>query len=413
MRILVVTNKCPPDYDGGYELSAFQVANALRGRGHDVQLVTSHYRPTFKGTRADPDWVHRIFEFREWPSLSGLKIARSIADARRFAELTNVGVPNSDRLEQYLGGNTPDLAYCFGFHGIGLATGYALARRRIPILWHAGNYLIAQDLQLGKLLRRHRFAHRVGLHLLSRRARGMILGGDYRHIAFLSEAMIDEFERMGVPPQHAYVIPRGIDFELAPPEQPPPSTPSFLMASRISEEKGYGIALEAAGILAAASPLSWSLKIAGPGRLDYIDSLKTRAEELGIRERVHFLGMLSRDQVLSQMRDSTAFLSASIWEEPFGRTNIEALASGTALIAAETGAIGEIVGDSGCALTYERKDPAALAKCMQRVLEQPETRKDLVRKGLDRIRSKYTMEKILDLTESTFEKVLQDYGVQA
>ena len=32
LRILLVTNKCPPDFDGGFELRAFQIAQALRAR---------------------------------------------------------------------------------------------------------------------------------------------------------------------------------------------------------------------------------------------------------------------------------------------------------------------------------------------------------------------------------------------
>ena len=44
LRILLITNKCPPDFDGGYELRAFQIAAALRDRGHDVDIVTSNFR---------------------------------------------------------------------------------------------------------------------------------------------------------------------------------------------------------------------------------------------------------------------------------------------------------------------------------------------------------------------------------
>ena len=63
LRILMVSNKCPPDFDGGYELRAFQIAQALRARGHELDLVTSRYRPTYQGERQDPPWVHRIFRY--------------------------------------------------------------------------------------------------------------------------------------------------------------------------------------------------------------------------------------------------------------------------------------------------------------------------------------------------------------
>jgi glycosyltransferase involved in cell wall biosynthesis len=404
-----LSNKCPPDYDGGYELSAFQVAGALRDRGYDVHLATSHYRPTFKGNRSDPDWVHRIFAYLEWPALTKKRLARSMEDARRVADLTNVGVDNADALHAYLKKESFDLAYCFGLHGIGLATAFPLAARKMPILWHAGNYLIAQDLQLRSLWKRHRLAQRIGMHLMSRKAKLMIQRGDYSHIAFLSEAMQREFVRMGYKPPHSYIIPRGIDFPLSDLQED--RSPAFLMASRVAEEKGYDVVLEACGTLAKQSPITkWELHIAGSGRPEYIESLKAKARHEGIEDRVRFLGMLKRDEVLEEMRHSYAFISASLWEEPFGRTNIEALACGAPLVAADTGAIREIVGDSECALIYPKHDAAALARNLQDILGSSQLRGDLAHKGVDRIQKAFTMDRILDLTENVIAQVMKDYG---
>lgn len=410
VRILVLSNKCPPDYDGGYELSAFQVAGALRGRGHDVLLVTSHYRPTFTGQRADPDWVHRIFHFEEWPSIGGKGLARALQDARRVALLTNVGAENAGRLREYLASHPCDLAYCFGLHGIGLATAQPLAASKIPTLWHAGNYLIAQDLQL-RGLRRQRLAHRIGANLLAPKAFAMIQRGDYDHIAFLSHAMRKEFVRMGYEPKHSYIIPRGIDFPLAENvERPRKDPPILLMASRVAEEKGYGVAIRAAGLLHRKDKdLPWKLHIAGSGRAEYLDQLKSSAEKEGIGERVQFLGMMGREAVLEAMRNATAFISASLWEEPFGRTNIEALACGAPLVAADTGAIREIVADSGGGLIYEKTNAEALAEALDSVLRSEDLRLELARKGIERIKSAYTMDRILDMTESTMQQVLEHY----
>lgn len=412
MRILVLSNKCPPDYDGGYELSAFQVANALRGRGYDVHVATSHFRPSYKDERKDPDWVHRIFDYREWPSISGSGFGRALQDAKRLAFMTTIGLKNGEALDKFVEGQAFDLAYCFGLHGIGLATAFPLARRQMPILWHAGNYLIAQDMQLRQLFGRERAAHRFGMHVLSWRAKKDVFAGDYRHIAFLSEAMKREFVRMGFEPAHSYVIPRGIDFPLAEDiERPRTDPPVFVMASRVAEEKGYDVAIDAGGLLTKSKPDSaWELHIAGSGRPEYIGRLKEKARSNGIEDRVTFLGMLGREAVLEAMRQSTAFISASLWEEPFGRTNIEALACGVPLIAAQTGAISEIVGDSGCALVYEKTSAKELSAAMERVLLSSHLGHELAHKGIERIKHAYTMDRILDLTEEVFGKVMLAYG---
>src|SRR6185295_6527398 len=44
MKILVLTNLYPPHYLGGYELICHAVVNALRARGHTVQILTSNHR---------------------------------------------------------------------------------------------------------------------------------------------------------------------------------------------------------------------------------------------------------------------------------------------------------------------------------------------------------------------------------
>src|SRR6185312_5590282 len=44
MKILVVTNLYPPQHVGGYELGCRDVVEKLRGRGHEVRVLTSDFR---------------------------------------------------------------------------------------------------------------------------------------------------------------------------------------------------------------------------------------------------------------------------------------------------------------------------------------------------------------------------------
>ncbi len=408
MRILVLSNKCPPDYDGGYELSAFQVAGALRQRGYEVKLLTSEYRTTYTGEKnTEPAWVTRRLRFLEWPKLSGSRFARAEQDFRRVMLHTAVGSQNAQIVRDFRIENEVDLAYCFGLHGIGLAAAHPFVERTVPILWHAGNYLIAQDLQLKNLFSRQRFVHRLAVRR-AKQAYNLVLDGDYSHIAFLSEAMKREFVKMGYEPPHSYIIPRGIDFPLAE-DVDKPRPLNFLMASRIGPEKGYDVVLEACGLVPNRAR-GWMLRIAGSGDESYIEHLKHKAKSLGISERVQFLGMLKREEVLDEMRNAYAFISASLWEEPFGRTNIESLACGAALIAADTGAIKEIVGNSDCAAIYEKNNANQLAQIMEDLLNNPAKRTQLATRGIERIKAAYTMDKILDLTEDVIGQTMKDYG---
>ena len=62
------------------------------------------------------------------------------------------------------------------------------------------------------------------------------------------------------------------------------------------------------------------------------------------------------------------------------------------------------------ALTYEKNSPGELADHMERLLRDPSLGMQLARAGLDAIRERYTMDRIMDLTEETFDKVLRAYG---
>ena len=54
MKILVLSNLYPPDFIGGYELGCRQVSDALRGRGHEVLVLTSAPRLPIADTEGSP-----------------------------------------------------------------------------------------------------------------------------------------------------------------------------------------------------------------------------------------------------------------------------------------------------------------------------------------------------------------------
>ncbi|MEA2552542.1 MAG: hypothetical protein QOJ65_718, partial [Fimbriimonadaceae bacterium] len=95
VRIVMISNLCPPDFDGGFEMRALQIAGALRKRGHDVQFLTSRYRPTYSGEKNDPEWVHRILDYVE-KGESGLQ------RLTRFLAALPKSVENAAAVDRYL-----------------------------------------------------------------------------------------------------------------------------------------------------------------------------------------------------------------------------------------------------------------------------------------------------------------------
>lgn len=403
LRILLVTNKCPPDFDGGYELRAFQIANALRDRGHEVEIVTSKFRPTYTGERDDPEWVHRILRY---VLVSRSRTLWRYVDRlpRRIA-CTSVAQENVPAMEAFLDGRSYDLAYCFGLHRVSLAIMEPVVRRGIPILWHAGDGYIADHLlHWPKTLP----GYALSLQLFARRWYEIEKQLDFRHIAFVSEFLRDECMEKGFRPKRPFVISRGIDFPLGwDVERRRPDPPIFFMAGRIDPQKGMHHAIEAAAMLRRKRPeLDWRLEIAGIAFSGYLDKLHAQIRGAGIEDRVSFLGQIPRKEVLTRMREATAFLSCSTYGEPFAGTIIESLASGTLLIGSNAGSIREVAKHEESALIYEQNRVDQLATHMERALSDPELRRRIALAGVRVIEQRYTLDAILQQTEAAFEEVI-------
>jgi glycosyltransferase involved in cell wall biosynthesis len=418
LRILLLTNKCPPDFDGGFELRAFQLAKALRERGHAVDVVTSRFRPTFKGERCDPPWVHRIFRYV--PVSQAVGFARRLDRVRKHLESTTVAAENMPAMERYLaqhhdglegrdGWERPyDIAYCFGMLRISFGVVEPVQRRGIPILWHAGGTCMADHFfHWPKKIPGYGLAMRLltrGWYAFEHRVR-------FQHVAYVSEFLRDREEERGHVPPHRYVISRGIDFPLRHDvERAREEPPMFFMACRLDPYKGVHHAVSAAALLYRRNPeRAWRLEIAGesldPG---YRATLEAQIAREGLQDRVQFLGRLSRSEVSERMSRATAFLFTSIYGEPFSSTIIETLASGTPLIAADDGSILEVVEPGVTALVYPKNEPHALAAHMEAVLDDPARGQALARAGLRTIEQRYTLDRILDLTEQTFARVIAD-----
>jgi glycogen synthase len=406
LKILLVSNICPPDYDGGYELRAFQIANALRARGHDLDLVTSEYRATFKGERKDPDWVHRVFHY---VLVSNSKTAwRYLDRIPKRIECTSVASENIPRMERFLQDRNYDLAYCFGLQRISLATVAPIVKRGIPILWHAGDGYIADHFHhWPKSLP----GYELGLKLFANKWYSLEKRLDYRYVAFVSRFLRDGCNAKGFTPKKSYVISRGFDGPLGwDVNRPKSDPPLFFMACRIDPQKGIHHAIEAAGLLRKRRPeLDWRLEIAGVAYSGYKEKLIAQANEFGIQDRVTFLGQVPRSEVLAKMRASAAFLSCSTYGEPFAGTIIETLASGTTLIGANAGSILEVATPDESALIYEIGDTATLSAHLEKVLVDPDAREKIALDGVNVIEQRYTLDRILDQTEETFLDVMNDH----
>lgn len=148
---------------------------------------------------------------------------------------------------------------------------------------------------------------------------------------------------------------------------------------RLARHKGVQVLLEA-----VASQAELHLIVAGSGPQE--QELRRDAVELDITDRVTWLGGVpqqSLPEVYGQF-DVLAVPSLSTpgWVEQFGRVAVEAMASDVPVVAADSGALPDVVGDAG--LLVSEGDPVVLAEALVRVGRDTELHAALRARGRER-----------------------------
>ena len=80
----------------------------------------------------------------------------------------------------------------------------------------------------------------------------------------------------------------------------------------------------------------------------------------------------------------------------------EALACGVPVVGSRSGAIPEIVEDGKTGLLATPLDPASFADAIERLVQNPQLRRDMGQRGLERVRRDFT-------TERSIEAILEVY----
>jgi glycosyltransferase involved in cell wall biosynthesis len=162
------------------------------------------------------------------------------------------------------------------------------------------------------------------------------------------------------------------------PETLAPGEKLIVAVGRLVEQKGYPVLLRAfAQVRKTANARLWILG-EGPLRV----ALKKQARELQLSEAVRFLGF--RSNPYAYMARADVFVLSSHWEG-FGNVIVEAMASGTAVVAADCPyGPREVVEDGISGRLVPPGDAEALAANLSEVLHDSGLRAQLVAGGLTR-----------------------------
>jgi glycosyltransferase involved in cell wall biosynthesis len=134
-----------------------------------------------------------------------------------------------------------------------------------------------------------------------------------------------------------------------------------------------------------------ALIVVGDG--DQRAELEALAAELGVAERVRFLGM--RSDVPALMASSDVFVHAAPFE-PFGIVCVEAMACRLPVIVPDGGGIGEAVIEGETGLIYPALDHVALSRAIGRLAHDPAELGAMAGRALADVRKRFTVETYVD-----------------
>jgi type III pantothenate kinase len=218
-----------------------------------------------------------------------------------------------------------------------------------------------------------------------------------------------ELIRLGAASGELSVIPCGVDLAAFTPTGPvAPRTPGMrrlLFVGRLVQRKGVGNIISALPGLARTE-----LVIVGGPERDALARdpearrLATLAEDLGVRDRVHFHGRMSRADLPALMRSADALVSVP-WYEPFGITPLEAMACGVPVVASAVGGLIDTVVDGRTGVHVPPRDPERLATELAGLLDDPARRRAYGREGVRRVRRLYDWERIATTTLDVYARL--------
>lgn len=162
--------------------------------------------------------------------------------------------------------------------------------------------------------------------------------------------------------------------------------PTVLFLSRLHYKKGCEFLLEAAALLRDRG-VACRVAFAGTGDEPYVRTLSTMSEQLGLADRVHFLGQVRGVEKFSLYQNADLFVLPTS-QENFGLVLIESLACGTPVVTTKGVDIWQDVEASGAAAIVDQA-AEPLADCVARLLGDNDLRVSMGEKARPWVFSTY------------------------
>jgi phosphatidyl-myo-inositol dimannoside synthase len=302
-----------------------------------------------------------------------------------------------------------DVLHCGNIRPVGYAVRWVHGKQRTPYLVYVNG---------GDLLRERRKARQSPI---KRRTAQWILGqaagivATSRWVADLTTEVLREVGVAAPPPVAALDL--GTDPAHFNPSRDTGAlrrrwgvgdAPLILTVARLVPHKGQDMGIRALAALAHDFP---DLRYIMVGEGHEEARLRELARELGVSDKVGFVGAMRDDELPEAYASSTIYLGASrvdkeINVEGFGISFLEAGASGVPSVAGDSGGVRSAVRDGETGIVVPPTDVDAIADALRSLLLDPDRRKQMGRAARHAVETHYNWDRVAqDTREFTYRVV--------
>jgi len=217
----------------------------------------------------------------------------------------------------------------------------------------------------------------------------------------------DHLLRFGGDPKKIVYHPVGIDckrFVYQPRSTGRAEPIRILSVARLVKEKGLELGIRALGRLLKETPqLQVRYDIVGEGPLR--GQLEHLVGELGLVGQVRLLGPKLQGEVIQALLESDIVLAPSV-AEALPVSLMEAQAVGLPVVATEVGSVDQIVQHGKSGFLAPPGDVSALCRHLSDLIEHPELRAEMGRRGRAHVEQHYDIDRLNDRLVNLYENLL-------
>ena len=382
LKIVLACDTFAPDINGAARF-AERLAGGLARRGHDVHVIAAAFDNT-QGTRKEIHdgaelTLHRIRSHRipnhktlRWPEPWGIqKMARKLLEELK---------PDALHVQSHL-----------------LVGRFAIkAARQTGTKVIATNHIMPENLIKYSML--PKFTHKAAMSIVWKDA-GRILS-KMDAVTTPTRRAAELLERAaGL--DGVLAISCGIDASRFANASPTSNkNPVFLFLGRLDDEKRIHVLLKAVATLTDFPTVR--VELVGDGGEK--ENLQRLAKELGIADRVSFLGHINDAELPDAYERCTAFVMPSIAELQSIAT-MEAMASGRPVIGANAMALPHLVHDGDNGYLFTPDDHLDLSSKLRRILEADQAELDRMSENSVHLIQAHDINRTLDIFENLYQGI--------